>query len=118
MSGLDPNLFCSAGGRFCAGLRTPATATLPHAPTAGVGNWPRDEIAEGGAPRVRLALWGFELSRRDDGGGSAPWSRSPENAQDADPGSRAAETRAEDGDLIAAATVGERHRAHSANAGR
>jgi hypothetical protein len=37
-----------------------------------VGNWPRDEIAEGGAPRVRLALWGFELARRDDGGGSAP----------------------------------------------
>ena len=27
--------------------------------TAGVGNWPRDEIAEGGAPRVRLALWGL-----------------------------------------------------------
>src|SRR5580704_7701568 len=60
------------GGRKCAGLRTPATATLPHAPTAGVGNWPRDEIAEGGAPRVRLALWGFERARRDDGGGSAP----------------------------------------------
>src|SRR5271169_6964818 len=108
----------SSGIVHCAGLRTPATATLPHAPTAGVGNWPRDEIAEGGAPRVRPALWGFELSRRDDGGGSAPWSRSPENAQDADPGSRAAGTRAEDGDLIAAATVGERHRAHSANTGR
>src|ERR1700683_2137930 len=63
---------CGARVGFCAGLRTPATATLPHAPTAGVGNWPRDEIAEGGAPRVRLALWGFELARRDDGGGSAP----------------------------------------------
>ena len=46
-------------GRFCALCRVaePATATLPHAPAAGVGNWPRDEIAEGGAPRVRLALW-------------------------------------------------------------
>jgi hypothetical protein len=41
-----------------------------------------------------------------------------ENARDADPGSRAAGTRAEDGDLTAAGTVGERHRAHSANAGR
>jgi hypothetical protein len=43
-----------------------------HTRKAGVGNWPRDEIAEGGAPRVRLALWGFELARRDDSGGSAP----------------------------------------------
>jgi hypothetical protein len=71
----EPNnrcLCCSARVRKCAGLRTPATATLPHAPTAGVGNWPRDEIAEGGAPRVRLVLWGFERGRRDDGGGSAP----------------------------------------------
>ena len=33
---------------YCAGLRTPATATHRHAPTAGVGNWPRDEIAGGG----------------------------------------------------------------------
>src|SRR6266853_3843680 len=62
------------------------------------------------------ALWRFELARRDDGGRFAPWSRSPEKAADADPGSRAAGTRAEDGDLIAAATVGERHRAHSAKA--
>ena len=68
--------------------------------------------------RVRLALWGFELGRRDDGGGFAAWSRSPENAQDANPGSRAAGTRAEDRDLTGAATVGECHRAHSAKAGR
>src|SRR5260221_6864943 len=108
----------SADVGSCAGVRTPATTTLPHAPTAGVGNWPRDEIAEGGAPRVRLALWGFKLSQGDDGGGSAPWSRSPEHAHDADPGSRAAGTRAEDGELTADATGGERHRAHSANAGR
>ena len=92
--------------------------TQRHAPTAGVGNWPRDEIAGGGAPRVQLALWGFQLARRDDGGGSAPWSRLPENSGDADPGSRAARTRLEDGDLTAAATVGDRDRAHSANAGR
>jgi hypothetical protein len=72
-SGLGAKGFLQRERRLlCAGLRTPATATLPHAPTAGVGNWPRDEIAEGGAPRVRLALWGFERARRDDGGGSAP----------------------------------------------
>ena len=33
--------------------------TLPHAPTAGVGNWPRDEIAGDGALRVRLGAMGI-----------------------------------------------------------
>src|SRR5438445_11715456 len=88
-----------ADGRSCAGLRTPATATQRHAPTAGVGNWPRDEIAGVGTVRVRLALWGFELGRRDVGGGFAAWSRSPANAQDANPGSPAAGTRPEDRNL-------------------
>ena len=83
----------------------------------------RRQLAKGrnrgrGTVRVRLALWGFELGRRDDGGGFAAWSRSPENAKDADAGSRAAETRPEDGDLTGAATVGDCHRAHSAKAGR
>ena len=67
---------------------------------------------------MRLALWGFELARRDDGGGSAPWSRSPENAQDADPVSRAAGAGPEDRDLTATASFDDRHRVHSAKAGR
>jgi len=35
----------------CQGLRTPATTTLPRAPTAGVGKAPMDEIARGGRRR-------------------------------------------------------------------
>jgi len=41
--------------QLCEGLRTPATTALPHAPTAGVGKPPMDEIARGGQPGAVLS---------------------------------------------------------------
>src|SRR6202035_5854783 len=43
----------------CAGFRTPAMTSSPRAEAAGVRKAPRQEIAVGSAPAVRLALWGF-----------------------------------------------------------
>src|SRR5438105_14263754 len=48
--------------RFCAGFRTPATMTQPHALAAGVRKAPRHEIA-GSRPRSAVPqaqLWRFE----------------------------------------------------------
>ena len=44
---------------LCAGFRTPAMTSSPRAEAAGVRKAPRQEIAVGSAPAVRLALWGF-----------------------------------------------------------
>ena len=55
--------------RFCAGFSDAEGVGSPHALRVGVGEAPRHEVAGGGAPAVRRALWG--LSREGhlwDGG--------------------------------------------------
>src|ERR1700760_4737773 len=55
--------------------RTPAWRGYPRAPTAGVREAPRHEIALSGQRRLQQPLWGFDRSRgRWDGGlGGQGW---------------------------------------------
>ena len=54
------NLRCSARVRTLCRFADAGQGTHRHAPTAGVGNWPRDGIAgDGTRVRVRRSLWGL-----------------------------------------------------------
>src|ERR1700730_18507268 len=73
----------AANDRLCAGFRTPAALTSPHARLAGVRKAPRHEIASGGSAwavpqgiaeqegygdlgtRVRVGIWESDVCRDD-----------------------------------------------------